>query len=123
MTEQADHTATRYLLGVMSEDQRDAFELRILSDPDLSEIVADAESDLLDAYVRGELSDEERRLVREHLLVTDAQQARLENARALQGRLQHSERHPARWWWALAAAAAVAAIALFTFLPRRNTPR
>ncbi|MBZ5621735.1 MAG: hypothetical protein LAQ69_23855 [Acidobacteriia bacterium] len=50
----------RYLLGAMPADERAAWEDRYFADDDVFEELVDAENDLIDAYVRGRLSNDER---------------------------------------------------------------
>src|SRR5215207_4236036 len=50
----------RYLLGELSEQQREQVEQRLLSDDDLYQQLLLAEDDLIDEYISGELSDQER---------------------------------------------------------------
>jgi hypothetical protein len=113
-----DESASRYLLGAMTEEERDAFETRMLGDPELSELVAAAEADLLDAYVRGELDAEQRRIVQQHLLATDAQRARLDSAVALNAALEPRRR--SHWWWTVPIAAALAVVVLVALLQQRR---
>lgn len=55
-----EETARAYLLGDLPEEQARAFEERALADTGLRDEVNAAEQDLIDEYVRGELSPPER---------------------------------------------------------------
>src|SRR5678809_451720 len=52
--------ATRYLLGELSEQEQAALEQRYLSNPQVFNEVLKVESELVDAYARGQLSAEMR---------------------------------------------------------------
>lgn len=80
----ADRDARRYLLGRLPEEERDALELRLLTDDDTYRAVLAAEDELLDAYARGELSAADRRAFDEHLRPQPDLAERLSFARALQ---------------------------------------
>jgi anti-sigma factor RsiW len=119
-----DAVLTRYLLGEMSEAEREAFEARMLADPELSEAIAAVETDLIDEYLRGELDAGVRRKVEIHLLATEAQRARLRAAQTFQQALAPRPAVVPMWrktprWLPLAAAALIAfAAALTLFVPR-----
>lgn len=57
----------RYLLGSLSEDERDRFEQQFFSDNALFEEVELAEDDLVDRYIRKELTDDDRQLFEQAL--------------------------------------------------------
>src|SRR4051812_38707507 len=57
----SDDTLVRYLLGELSEDQSEALDERSIVDAAFAERLQAIEHDLADAYVRGELSADERR--------------------------------------------------------------
>lgn len=50
-----------YLLGDLAEDERDRLEVRYFAEPEYREAIKSVEDDLVDEYVRGELSAEEER--------------------------------------------------------------
>jgi hypothetical protein len=72
-----------YLLGEISETERDDFEDRFLADRDSFEIVQAAEDELIDEYVFGRLSGARRRRFEERFLRTEVQRRRVELARRL----------------------------------------
>src|SRR5262245_6883968 len=75
--DELDETATRFLLGEMADDERAAFEERLITDETLFDQVKAVEQDLCDTYVQGGLAPERRRRVEEHLLVAKKGPARL----------------------------------------------
>lgn len=77
----------RYLLGKLSEQETAEFEARCFDDDDLFHETADLESDLVHSYLRGELSEAERREFETGYLISPARRRKLEFARALENRL------------------------------------
>jgi hypothetical protein len=75
--------SARYLLGKMTDAEQARFEESVFHDVELSELVSDVENDLIDGYVRGELSPRERERFEHHFLVSDRRREKLEVARAL----------------------------------------
>jgi anti-sigma factor RsiW len=57
---QEDERLARYILGELSEHERERLEAEYFEDDDAFEQMLMAEEELTDAYVRGELSAEER---------------------------------------------------------------
>ena len=78
-----DDTPRRYLLGMLSPEEEEAFEGRFATDDALFDEVEATEEDLIDAYARGQLEAGERTLVEGRLLASPEQQRRLAFARAL----------------------------------------
>lgn len=132
MTETTDNPAIlmrRYLLGDLPESEQLALETGFFADGDLLEQVQEIETDLVDQYVRGELSNAERLQFERHYLATPAHKQRVAFARELlraaneQGLPQ--PRQPKESFWENLAAtlrsrqfflgAAVAAILLLLF--------
>lgn len=73
----------RYLLGEASVEQRADLENRYLSDADLFEELTETENDLIDAYVRGGLSDGDRQAFEKQYLSSPRRRARVQFASAL----------------------------------------
>jgi len=73
----------RYLLGDLPEAARDRVEERYLVDAEAFDQLVAAENDLIDAYIRGELSDTERQAFEAGYLATPELRERVEFARAL----------------------------------------
>ncbi len=102
--------AIRYLLGELTEAEQARLEERFFHDSELSELLSETEDDLIDQYVREELSGRERERFERHFLVSERRREKVEFARAL---LQaekaaasediNSER-PLSWWHAMLAA-------------------
>jgi hypothetical protein len=92
--------ASRYLLHEMSDEERAAFDERLLADEELVGLVEAAEDDLFDAYARGELPEARRRRFEELLLRTPEDRARVGVARLLaeKGRAAHPAA-PSRSFW------------------------
>lgn len=80
-------TIRRYLLGFVSEKQRDEFEAGYLADDRLFEEFVAVENALYDSYVSGSLSESERRAFAKQFLGNPQGTERLKFARAL---LAHS---------------------------------
>jgi hypothetical protein len=76
-------TMKRYLLGSASPEERVDLENRYLSDASLFEKLTEAENDLIDSYVRGELSDFDRQEFERQYLGSPQRQARVQFASAL----------------------------------------
>ena len=113
-----DEDMKRYLLGRMTVEERDSFEERYFPEPALAEELAATETELVDAWARGELGEEDRLAVETVLLASPAQREKIRVARALQQR-QRSSSFP---WLALAASLAMIAGAGWWLLPR-DEPR
>ncbi len=75
--------ALRYLLGQMSEAETIAFEEEYFQDDNLFEQMVDIENDLVDSYVRGELSETERRQFENGYLGSSPKRKHVRFARAL----------------------------------------
>ena len=78
-----EQDAIRYFLGTLSEAGQLAFEEKFFTDPDFSEWLDEVETDLIDDYLRGELSATERMKFEENYLVTVQRDARLKASRTL----------------------------------------
>jgi hypothetical protein len=94
-----------YLLHQMPEEQRAALEDRWMEDPDLHQQLRSVEAELLDAYVRGDVSASDRTSIESFLLTSNSQRRKLEFAQALRTAVS-PPRKRARPWGMLAAVAA-----------------
>lgn len=92
-----DGEIARYLLGELPEDERDAFEARMLADDELHEGVHAVEDDLFDAYAEDALPGDRRLRFEATFLRDAAGQQRLAAARAI---LRAAQARPAPSWWA-----------------------
>lgn len=81
--EQAD----KYLLGDLTEAEREAVEERFFADEDFSRLIDEAEDDLVDEFARGELSERETRLFSRNFLISERRREKLRAARILQSEL------------------------------------
>src|SRR5262245_18575812 len=79
----SDQTIIRYLLNELYEDDQARFEDAYFSDGSLFEQVRALEEDLINDYVKGDLSGGERRRFESHYLASDQRRARIEAARQL----------------------------------------
>lgn len=79
----SDEMITRYLLGDVSEKERDEIEDLYCEDDDFFERISIIEDGLLDSYVAGEMSGRERELFESFFLISETRRQRLENARVL----------------------------------------
>ncbi len=95
----------RYLLGRVSEDERDAVGTRLFSDDGFADALEDVENDLLDAYVRGQLDPADAHAVKTRLLNSERQREKLASAKIIAG--TSPQRAVPAFRWLLLAAAAV----------------
>lgn len=73
----------KYLLGDLSAEERTRVEDEYFADTDRFEELVGVENDLIDSYVRGTLSDSERRQFEEHYANLPERRARIDFAKAL----------------------------------------
>jgi hypothetical protein len=74
---------SRYLLQDVTPHEREGIERRYFSDPEYLALIEAAEGDLIDAYVRRELSRAQRKQFEENFLCTRGRRERLKMAEAL----------------------------------------
>jgi hypothetical protein len=79
----SDQTIIGYLLNELSDDDQARFEEAYFSDGMLFEQVRALEEDLIDDYVKGGLSGDQRRRFESHYLASDQRRARIETARQM----------------------------------------
>src|SRR5258708_7314132 len=77
----------RYLLGKMSDQELAEFESQCFADNEIFEEMSGLENDLIDSYVRDELSAGERQEFEKGYLTSPARRANVQFARALAGHL------------------------------------
>ena len=65
-----DQTIKRYLLGTLNNSRRIRLEKRLLNEGELFEELLISEDELVDEYVRGRLTRDEKRRFESHFLVT-----------------------------------------------------
>jgi hypothetical protein len=75
----------RYLLGELSEEQQVEIEERAFADKDYLASITAVENDLIDEYVRNELSGADRQRFEKQFLASAERRKRVEFARALAG--------------------------------------
>ncbi len=73
----------RYLLGDLTQEERDSIEDRYCVDGEMFEALLATESDLIDAYVRGELTDDERQRFEVEYFKSSERRERVEFSRVL----------------------------------------
>ena len=73
----------RYLLGDLSEEQNVEIEERAFHDREFMQTIQSVESDLIDEYVRGELSEREREQFESRFLASSEQEKKVEFAKTL----------------------------------------
>lgn len=139
-TQEVQKMIRRYLLGALSDGDRERIEQDILTNGDVFTELLIIEDELLDEYVRGSLSDDERARFENHFLTVPERQEDLRFARALNRYVANQpsapedlERPKGKWFPTMQprfipAAAAVAVVvmiaaALWFFLPRQPSPR
>jgi hypothetical protein len=74
----------QYLLGMLSEEDQERIEERLITNRDFFEQITIVEDELIDDFVGGSLLEIERERFINHFLSTPQQRQRLESARALQ---------------------------------------
>lgn len=80
----------QYLLGISSPAEREQIESEYFEDDDAFQEMLTAEDDLIDAYVRGELTREERRKVEKSFVSSLRERDRVQFARALASNISAS---------------------------------
>jgi len=73
----------RFLLGEAPPDEQEQFEIRLLEDAELQEVIQAAEFDLIDDYIRGDLTAREARSFERNFLNSPARRRKLELARII----------------------------------------
>ena len=81
----SENLIARYLLGELSEEQQVEIEDRAFADQKYLASITAVENDLIDEYVRNELSAAERRRFEQKFLASAERRKRVEFARALAG--------------------------------------
>jgi hypothetical protein len=81
--EQEHGLIRQYLLGELDEELREQLEQRVISDSNYKQEVLITEGELLDEFVSGELSPQDRALFLRNFLASPAQRRKLETAKAL----------------------------------------
>jgi anti-sigma factor RsiW len=71
----------RYLLGELSEAEREQFEEAYFADDALFERFLAVKDELLDAYARGELAEAKRKRFEQHFLVSESRRRQLDETR------------------------------------------
>jgi len=121
-----DHALIRYLIGGVPSDEAERLDELSVSDDGVAERLREVENDLVDAYVRDELTGEVRDLFIANYLDVPAHREKVRFAEALYAREKASvataglaARRPsarfspvARWGWAIAALLVVAVTGL-----------
>src|ERR1044072_1255442 len=79
----SERLIARYLLGELPEEQQVDIEDRAFEDKDYLATITAVENDLIDEYVRHELSEAERRRFEDRFLASAERRKRVEFARAL----------------------------------------
>ncbi len=82
---------TRYLLGELSESEQAALEEKYFTDPHVFEQILKTESELVDNYVRGQMSSHEREQFEHSYLAHPRRRERVKFAEALATRLDEIE--------------------------------
>jgi hypothetical protein len=82
-TLQQDKQLVSYLLGELPEEQHEELEERFCHDADLFERMLALRDDVIDDYLRGELSRQQSQQFERYFMATPQQRKRVENARAL----------------------------------------
>jgi hypothetical protein len=71
----------KYFLGLLSAEDAESLELRIISDDGISEKLLQTENDLIEDYLDGNLANAEIQAFNRHFLITDERRERVEFVR------------------------------------------
>ena len=83
LSQDSDRKETRlYLLGRLTESQREQFEQRLLAEPTLHEALLAVEDDLVDEYLTSKLDEDDRRQFEVHFAITSERQNKIQLGRA-----------------------------------------
>lgn len=105
--DESEQTIRRYLLGELSEEERSALEERYFTDSLVFEQLLKTESELVDAYVRNQLSNEARKRFEQFYMAHPSRSERVKFAAALATRLDNPNEavapavqptSPVSWW-------------------------
>jgi len=125
-------SAVRYLLGRMSEEESRELEQKVLQNREFFDDVMATEDELIDEYLDGGLTPEERKQFERAYLSAPDRRARVDFARALRDKLagepkafpvrvetptldEPARRSPSIWAWAAAAAVFAALFVYFAY--------
>lgn len=74
----------KYFLGLMPETDIEEIDLQILSDKDMEDKLLEAENELIEDYLDGNLSNEEMKAFNENYLISDERRKRVEFVKLMQ---------------------------------------
>ena len=80
---QEKEIAIKYFLGGLSANEQESLEERFFTDEKYGDFLDEIEADLIDEYVRGEFSDDQKQKFEKNYLVSDKRQNRVKAAVAL----------------------------------------
>jgi hypothetical protein len=83
---QLDATLRHYVLGELDEDTRGELEERLVTEPDLFELLGPTEDDLIEEYLENVLSPSEKAGFERHFLTNEERRSRLGFVRLLKNR-------------------------------------
>ena len=81
--EESENLIMRYLLGDISEAEREQIEKRLLADDEFFEQISQLETELADKYAEGELSERQREQFEQHFLISEEGREQVAIARLL----------------------------------------
>lgn len=108
---------SRYLLHDVTPKEQEQIERRYFGDPEYLALIEAAEGDLIDAYVRRELSRKQRQQFEDNFLSTRARREKLKMAEALHQHLPRPK-PDRRLLYAIGAALLVVAAIAAWWLPK-----
>lgn len=101
-TPYSDETLRQLLLGMLSAEQRDSIEDGFAADDELFDRLNDVEEELLEAYARGELTDEDSKRLESGLLMVPRNRERVQMLRtmkvAFERRVENPRSRSASWF-------------------------
>lgn len=90
-TSQQSKRIMRYLLGELGADEQSELEELYFADPSFFHEVTSARDELIDAYLRDELTDDERERFEHHFMSSSHRRERVEFAKALIGIIEKTD--------------------------------
>jgi hypothetical protein len=114
MTAKDADTKVRFLLGLLTEEERERVEREALADDDAYDQLLAAEDELFHDYARGALSDDEKARFEERFLASEEGRRRLTRARSALAAIDAASPKPiVALYWLAAAAVLILGLALF----------
>jgi hypothetical protein len=121
---QRDEVLVRYLLGSLPHEEAERLDELSIADDTVASRLSEAENDLVDAYIRNELSGETLELFRSVYLASPGRRQKVQFAKTLAAFSEREQPLAHRWWaistsiprWSLATMAVAVALGATWFI-------